>query len=408
MKETPSSYANAPWWRHYEPGVPQTLSYEEKTLPVFLDETASRFPLKTALIFEGYRMTYADLKSAVDRVSGALATLGIRKGDSVAILLPNTIPCVVTYYAVLKIGGIVVMNNPLYTDRELEYQLNDSGARMLITLDLLANRMIALREKSGIEHIIYTSLGDYLPPVKRLLFPLIAGFKKYSARVRPAEKVLGWKQLLSNTDPPPPRVDLTLEDTAMFQYTGGTTGISKGVVLTHGNLSRQIQQINAWFPRFREGEEIMLGALPFFHVFGLTTSMNLSIFLGWCNILVPKPNSDALIRAIQSYRTTFVPLVPTMYIGILNHPDIGKADLSSIKGCFSGGAPLPLEVITEFEKKTGAIIVEGYGLTETSPVTHINPFVDTGRKVGSIGMPIPDTDCRIVDAIEGETELSRR
>ena len=405
MKETPSNYASAPWLRRYEPGVSRTLSYVEKTLPVFLNETASRFPRKTALIFEGYRMTYAELKSAVDRVSGALAALGIRKGDRVAILLPNMIPCVISYYAVLKIGGIVVMNNPLYTDHELEYQFNDSGVRMLITLDLLAERMIALRKKTGIEYIIHTSLGDYLPPIKRMLFPLIARFKKYSSRVRPAEKVVGWKQLISKGGPPPPHIDLTLEDTAMYQYTGGTTGISKGVVLTHGNLSRQIQQVRAWFPKFREGEETMLGALPFFHVFGLATSMNLSIFFGWCNILVPKPNSHALIKAIRTYRATFVPLVPTMYIGILNHPGIGEVDLSSIKGCFSGSAPLPHDVITEFEKKTGAIIVEGYGLTETSPVTHINPFIKAGRKVGSIGMPIPDTHCRIVDALEGKTEL---
>ncbi len=405
MKETPSTYASAPWRRRYEPGVSPNLSYVEKPLPVFLNETASRFPQKTALIFEGYRMTYAELKSAVDRVSGALTALGMRKGDRVAILLPNIIPCVISYYAVLKIGGIVVMNNPLYTDRELKYQFNDSGACMLITLDLFVDRMVALRPKTGIEHIIYTSLGDYLPPLKRLFFPLIARFKKYTARVRPAEKVLAWKQFVSKIDPSPPQVDLTLEDTAMYQYTGGTTGVSKGVVLTHGNLSRQIQQVRAWFPKFLEGEGVMLGALPFFHVFGLTTSMNLSIFWGWCNILVPKPNAGALIKAIRTYRTTFVPLVPTMYIGILNHPDIGKVDLRSIKGCFSGSAPLPHDVITEFEKKTGAIIVEGYGLTETSPVTHVNPFIENGRKVGSIGMPIPDTDCRIVDALEGRKTL---
>lgn len=405
MKETPSHYTSAPWRRHYEPGVSRTLSYIEKTLPDFLNETALRFPRKTALIFEGYRMTYTELKSAVDRFSCALAALGIRKGDRVAILLPNIIPCVISYYAVLKIGGITVMNNPLYTDHELEYQFNDSGARMLITLDLLANRMIALREKTAIEHIIYTSLGDYLPPVKRLFFPLAARFKKYSARVRPAEKVLEWKRFISQAGPTASPIDLTLEDTAMFQYTGGTTGISKGVVLTHGNLSRQIQQLRAWFPKFPEGEETMLGALPFFHVFGLTTSMNFSIFLGWCNVLVPKPDSNALIKAIETYRATFVPLVPTMYIGILHHPDIEKMDLSSIKGCFSGSAPLPLDVITEFEKKTGAIIVEGYGLTETSPVTHINPFVGNGRKAGSIGMPIPDTSCRIVDALEGKREV---
>jgi long-chain acyl-CoA synthetase len=190
----------------------------------------------------------------------------------------------------------------------------------------------------------------------------------------------------------------------MYQYTGGTTVISKGVMLTHGNLSKQVQQLKAWFPGFDAGGETMLGALPFFHVFGLSTAMNLAIYMGWGNILVPKPQPQQLLEAIRKYRPTFAPLVPTMYIGILNHPDVAKTDLTSIKGCFSGSAPLPVEVIGEFEKKTGAIIVEGYGLTETTPVTHVNPFRGT-RKIGSIGVPIPDTDCRIVDITDGVTDL---
>jgi long-chain acyl-CoA synthetase len=400
------SYDRNPWRRIYESGVPATVSYEDKTLLTFFNETAARFPGKTALIFEGFRVNYEELRNMVDRLAGALAGLGIRKGDRVAILLPNVIPCVAAYYAVLKLGGIVVMNNPLYTDHELAYQFNDSGARMVITLDLLAPRMIGLREKTGIEHIIYTSLGDYLPFPKSLLFPLVARKKKLSARVPAAEKVFQWKRLLNENHAPPSAVELALDDPAMYQYTGGTTGVSKGVVLSHGNLSRQIQQINAWFPSFQKGKGMMLGALPFFHVFGLTTSMNLAIYFGWGNILVPKPHPPALIKAISAHRATFVPLVPTMYIGILNHPDFKKADLSSVEGCFSGSAPLPVEVINEFESKTGSIIVEGYGLTETSPVTHINPYASGGRKVGSIGLPIPDTECRIVDAIEGNSEVS--
>jgi long-chain acyl-CoA synthetase len=190
----------------------------------------------------------------------------------------------------------------------------------------------------------------------------------------------------------------------MYQYTGGTTGISKGVMLTHGNLSKQVQQIAAWFPVF-SSDEIMLGALPFFHVFGLTTAMNLAIYMGWGDILIPKPQPEPLIRAIQKFKPTFAPLVPTMYIGILNHPYIDKIDLTSIKGCFSGSAPLPVEVLKDFEHKTGAVIVEGYGLTESSPVTHVNPFAGGKRKVGSIGIPIPDTTCRIVDLNDGATDL---
>jgi long-chain acyl-CoA synthetase len=227
--------------------------------------------------------------------------------------------------------------------------------------------------------------------------------KGLAADVKPGDQVFRWKALMSRYAPDPPRVDLDFDDVAMYQYTGGTTGVSKGVMLTHGNLSKQIQHIAAWFPAF-DSDEIMLGALPFFHVFGLSTAMNLAIVLGWGNILVPKPQPPQLLEAISKFKPTFAPLVPTMYIGMLEHPDIERTDLTSIKGCFSGSAPLPLEVISEFEKKTGAVIVEGYGLTESTPVTHINPFKGQ-RKVGSIGLPIPDTQCRIVSLDDGVTDV---
>ncbi len=401
-KHTP--YADKPWLSHYEPGVPATMTYEEKCIPEFMERTAEQFPDHTALVFQGYRLTYRRFREMVDRFAACLVDFGVKKGDSVAILLPNMIPCVISYYAILKVGGIVVMNNPLYSDRELDHQFNDSGSKVLVTLDLLANRMIDLREKTGIRQIVYTSLGDYLPFPKNLLFPLIAKRKKLASDVKQADNVYRWKDLLAQCPPAPPAVDLSFEDTAMYQYTGGTTGVSKGVILTHGNLSRQVQHIMAWFPSFEHGNETMLGALPFFHVFGMSTSMNLAVYAGWRNILIPKPQPDALLDAVKRFKPTFAPLVPTMYIGILNHPDIGKSDLSSIKGCFSGSAPLPVEVIRDFEKKTGAVIVEGYGLTETTPVTHVNPFKGQ-RKVGSIGLPIPDTECRIVDIDNGETDV---
>jgi long-chain acyl-CoA synthetase len=264
--------------------------------------------------------------------------------------------------------------------------------------------MIDLRNKTKIRQIVYTTLGDYLPFPKNLLFPLIAKRKKLAADVKQAEDVHRWKDLLTQYAPTPPAVDLSFDDDAMYQYTGGTTGVSKGVILTHGNLSRQVQHVMAWFPKFQNGGEIMLGALPFFHVFGMSTSMNLAVYAGWTNLLIPKPQPEPLLDAIKKFKPTFAPLVPTMYIGILNHPDVEKADLTSIKGCFSGSAPLPVEVIRNFEKKTGAVIVEGYGLTETTPVTHVNPFKGQ-RKVGSIGLPIPDTECRIVDIDGGETDV---
>jgi long-chain acyl-CoA synthetase len=397
-------YEDKCWLKSYEKGVPDKFNFEDICLPKILERTAAKFPNKMALLFEGYKVTYRELNDMVNRFAAALHSFGINEGDSVAILLPNLIPCVAAYYAILKIGGIAVMNNPLYSDRELIHQFNDSGSKALITIDLLGNRMIDVRTKTKIKQIIYTSIGDYLPFPKNLLFPIVAKKKKLAADVKSSANVYKWKDVLTKSFPNPPEVELSFDDVAMYQYTGGPTGVSKGVMLTHGNLSKQVQQVGAWFPAF-DSDEIMLGALPFFHVFGLTTAMNLAIYLGWGDILVPKPQPEPLIQAIRKFKPTFVPLVPTMYIGILNHPHIDHIDLTSIKGCFSGSAPLPLEVIRDFENKTGAVIVEGYGLTESSPVTHVNPFSGGKRKVGSIGIPISDTNCRIVDLNDGDTDV---
>ncbi|AOY59601.1 MULTISPECIES: long-chain-fatty-acid--CoA ligase [Desulfococcus] len=398
-------YQDRPWQKSYGPHVKQRLDYEATLLPRFLEASARDFPNRTALIFEGYTMDFNTLNEMVNRFAACLHDMDVRKGDRVAILLPNTLPCVISYYAAMKIGAITVMNNPLYSDRELEHQFVDSGAKILITLDLLGNRMIDLRPRTRLHHIVITSIGDYLPFPKNLLFPLIGKRKKLAADVKPASDVYRWKKLLSRYAPNPPEVDVDFEDTAMYQYTGGTTGVSKGVMLTHANLSRQVQQIAGWFPGFRKGEEIMLGALPFFHVFGLSTAMNFAVYMGWTDILVPKPQPDPLLKAIARFKPSFVPLVPTMFIGLLNHPDIDKADLTSIKGCFSGSAPLPVEIIRAFEEKTGSVIVEGYGLTETTPVTHVNPYNRDKRKIGSIGLPISDTLCRIVDLENGEDDV---
>jgi len=399
-------YENKPWLSHYEKNVPEKIDYEQICLPAVLERSADLFPDHTALLFQGYKITFRQLNEMVNRFATCLSKFGVQKGDSVSILLPNLIPCVVAYYAILKLGAITVMNNPLYSDRELEHQFNDSGSKILITIDLLGNRMINLRPKTGIKQIIYTSIGDYLPFPKNLLFPLVAKKKNLAADVKSAENVYKWKDVLGAHAPHPPLIELSFEDVAMYQYTGGTTGVSKGVILTHGNISKQVQQIAAWFPTFNKGEEIMLGALPYFHVFGLSTAMNFAIFMGWGQSLIPKPQPQPLLETIAKSKPTFAPLVPTMYIGLLNHPDISKVDMTCIKGCFSGSAPLPLEVIKDFEQQTGAVIVEGFGLTESAPVTHINPFSKKKRRVGSIGVPISDTACRIVDIKDGQTDLA--
>lgn len=397
-------YENKPWLAHYERGVPEHIDYEQITLPAYLEKSARQYPERIAIICEGFKISYRRLNEMANRFAACLSALGAGRGDRVAILLPNVIPCVISYYATLKIGAIAVMCNPQHTDRELLFQFQDSAATVLITMNLLANRMIALRPQTELKQIIHTSFGDYLPLAGNLIFPLLAGRKGLSARVQPAENVYRWKNVLSNYSASHRPTGVSMDDVAMIQYTGGTTGIAKGVMLTHANLSFQTQQIDAWFPQFAGQDEIILGALPFFHSFGLTCSMNNAIFASWTNVLIPSPRPKKLLTAIHKYRPTFAPLVPTMYIDLLNHPDIRKTSMTCIKGCFSGSAPLPLEVIRKFEGLTGAAISEGFGLTEAAPITHANPFNGV-RKVGSVGLPFPDTECRIVDLAEGTTDV---
>lgn len=398
-------YEDKPWLSHYEKGVKATLVYHETCLPEFLDKSIADFPDNTAYIFQGFKISYREFGDMVKRFASCLTAFGIKKGDSVAILLPNLIPCAAAYYGIISIGAIAVMNNPLYSDYELEHQFNDSNSKILITLDLLANRMIDLRPKTKIKQIIYTSIGDYLPFPKNLLFPLVAKKKKLAADVKKANDLYKWKEIIKSYPPNPAKLKLSFNDIAMYQYTGGTTGISKGAILTHGNLSKQAQQINGWIPGMERGKEIMIAALPFFHVMGLTASLNLAICNAWPNILVPKPQPEPLLSAMSKFKPTLAPLVPTMFIGLLAHHDIEKTDLGSIKVCISGSAPLPIEVIKDFEAKTGSIIIEAFGLTESSPATHINPLNKDTRKIGSIGVPIADTECKIVDLADAQQNV---
>ena len=398
-------YRNKPWRKSYAPGVPEAIGFEDRCLPDFLECSARKFPDHTALTFMGYTVSYRELNGMANGIASALAGFGIRKGDSVAIILPNTVQCVAAYYGILKLGAIAVMNNPLYSDKELEHQLKDSEAKAVIVIDLLAKRIIGLRPKTGVKQVIVASIGDYLPFPKSLLFPLVAKKKGLAADVPKLPEVYRWKDLLKGSGPEPARAAIGMDDIAQYQYTGGTTGVSKGVILTHGNLSRNVQQVASWFPSVKNAGEVMLGALPFFHVFGLTVSMNYAIMKAWNIVLVPKPQAEQLIEALEKFRPTFVPMVPTMYIGIINNPKFGEMDLSHITGAFSGSAPLPVEVINKFEEKTGTVICEGFGMTESSPVTHINPFAKGMPKPGSIGVPVPNVECRLVDIDDRSTDV---
>lgn len=402
---TEERYAHKPWLKAYQDGVPECIAYEEICLPEILERSARQFPERKALICEGYTLTYQELAEMVNRCAVCLASFGVGTGDAVAVLMPNLIPCVVAYYAILKAGGIAVMTNPLYSDAELKHQFNHSGVKVLVTTDLLANRMIDLRPATRIKQIVYTSAADYLSFPRAIFFSFTAKRKKLSAAVKSVSDLYRWKECVEKNPTHFSQAKPVFEDVAMYQYTGGTTGVSKGAMLTHANLSVQVQQMAAWFPSFERGKERALGALPFFHAFGLSVAMNFSLSMGWTTILVPKPKTNFLLKAIRTYRPTFAAMVPTMYIGMLNHPSLSKTDMSCIKGCISGSAPFEREVLRKFEEVTGVSIIEGFGLTETSPVTHINPFKKEGRKVGSIGVPVSDTLCRIVDLEDGLTDM---
>ncbi|HOW84189.1 MAG TPA: long-chain fatty acid--CoA ligase [Spirochaetota bacterium] len=390
------------WFKSYAGGIPKNLDYEKITVSDALRKTAAEYPDKTALIFLDAKITYKKLNDMVNSFATALIDMGVKPGDKVAMLLPNMPQIVAASYGAWRAGAVVVMNNPLYTDHELEYQLNNSESTVLVTMDLLAPRMIALRPKTKVKKIIVAHIRDHLGFPKKQLLPIVA--KDKHRDIPKTAEVYEWLDVIKKYPASDPKISVDFNSLANLQYTGGTTGVSKGVMLTHSNLSCNVQQIRAWFPDFGKGELIMAGILPFFHSFGLTTVMNFTIWMAGTDILIPRPEPLVILQAIQKYKINFYPAVPTIYVGLLNHPDIAKYDISSIKGCFSGAAPLPVEVIKEFEAKTGAQICEGYGLSETSPVATINPWGGK-TKAGSIGLPVPDTELKIVDLDEGTKEM---
>jgi long-chain acyl-CoA synthetase len=391
------------WLQSYAKAVPREIEFERITLAEALSRTAEEFGNRPALLFQGTSISYKELDDMVSRFASALRTIGVKPGDKVALLLPNLVQTVVATYGSFRAGATVVMNNPLYTDRELEHQLNDSGSTYLVCLDVLVPRMIGLRQKTGVKKIVSCHIRDYLPFLLKMLFPFVK--KGMHLKTPAADDVMEFVDMVKGHEPIVEQYKPKWDDTAVLLYTGGTTGVSKGVQITHSNLSCNVQQCGAWFPGFTRGQEVAVGCLPFFHSFGMTTAMNISIYYGWADVLVPKPEPKPILEAIQKYKATFMPAVPTLYNGLINYPDLKNYDLTSLRGCFSGGAPLPLETIKSFEKLTGAQICEGYGLTESSPVTHINPF-GAKTKPGTIGLPVPNTDAKLVDVDDYDKEIT--
>ncbi|WP_413787074.1 AMP-binding protein [Rossellomorea sp. YZS02] len=396
---------NKPWLAEYPAEIPKELNLVEKPLQSYLTDAASIYGERTAIHFMGKEIGYKELYESALTFAGYLKTLGINKGDRVAIMLPNTPQSVIAYYGILYAGGVVVQTNPLYMEREIEYQMKDSGAKVILTLDILYPRVSKVMKNTDLEHIIVTAIKDYLPFPKNLIYPYIQK-KQYGIVVKvdhAGQNHLFTEIMKREKGEVIPREEFDFEnDLALLQYTGGTTGFPKGVMLTHKNLVANASMCDAWLYKCKKGEEKMLGILPFFHVYGMTAVLILSVMQGYQMILLPKFDAETTLKTIQKQKPTLFPGAPTIYIGLLNHPELKKYDLSSIDSCLSGSAPLPVEVQQQFEEVTGGKLVEGYGLTESSPVTHSNFLWDKARIKGSIGVPWPGTDSAVFSMETGE------
>ncbi|MGQ9517243.1 MAG: long-chain-fatty-acid--CoA ligase [Anaerolineae bacterium] len=405
-----------PWLKFYEEGVPHTIDYPPYLLHELLDHVVERFPDRPAVIFGasvGSRLltrtiTYRELGQLADRFAAGLQSLGVKKGDRVAIQLPNCPQFPIAFYGTLKAGGVVVSTSPLYVAREIEYQLRDAGAQVLVTLTRNFPEVEKARPHTPLRHVIVTNIKEYFPAPLKLLFSLAVEKKEGHYLKLPERPGNIWLQdFLAKAPAKPEPVPLDQEDLALLQYTGGTTGISKGAMLTHRNMVVNTIQVRSWLTDTKEGQEVALCAAPFFHVYGMTVGMSFGVYVGATMVLMANPRHiDEMLMLIDKFRPTVFPGVPTMYVAINNHPDVaaGKYHLRSIRACISGSAPLPVEVKAKFEELTGGKLVEGYGLTEAAPVTHCNPIYGL-NKAGSIGLPFPDVDAKIVDLETGEKEL---
>jgi long-chain acyl-CoA synthetase len=391
------------WHKSYAPGINKALDYEILTIPEALTRSAQKFPNNTALNYMGKKITYPQLDKLVNRFARALLDLGIQPGDKVAVCLPNIPQVIIANLAVLRLGAVAVQNNPLYTERELEYQLNDSGSKMMITLTLLIPRIQKIKPKTRIDKIIGCHINTYLPFPKKQLFPFVK--KGMYRKIESTGDVLVFDDLIGKFSAEPVAEASQWDELAALLYTGGTTGVSKGVMLSHANLSYNAQQFAGWFPDIKPGEERLMGNFPVFHIAGFAAIQNFITWQGWENIMVPRPEPKINIELIKKYKPTFLPGVPTIFVGLLAEPDFRKLDFSYMKGFFSGAAPLAADTINDLKDLTGATMCEVYGSTETTAMVSITPW--GGRiKPGTVGVPVADTDIKIVDIDNPDKELA--
>ena len=406
------SYESKPWINYYSPNVPASIDYPKQSVYHFLETAATNYPDNTALIFFDRKTNYRDLYDKVCRFAGALSALGVNKNDRVAIFLPNIPQFVVSFFAIQKLGAICVTFNPQYKESELLHQINDAGIEVVICLDyVMYQRVKKVRDKTGLRHVIVCNVRSELSVSKKILGTLTGKIPV----ARPVDKNDHlFDELISKHQPSDaiPTVN-AVDDMAIIQYTGGTTGVSKGAMLTHYNLVSNVVSLNHWIqPSMKMGEEKFVAVVPLYHVYGLVTCMISAVSLASALIIIPNPRAGRpmfqdLLETLSKHKPTIFHGVPTLYLALLMHPKIKDHDLTSIRACISGSAPLPIEIMKNFEELTGANVVEGFGLTETSPVTHVNPIAPGALvKPGSIGLPFPDTDVKIFDPTDKEKELA--
>lgn len=390
-----------PWFKSYAPGVPKEIDYRKITISECLSRTAEKFGDRVALNFMGKRITYGELDSLVNRFARALTALGVGEGDKVAVILPNVPQVLIANLAAWRIGAVAALNNPLYTERELAYQLDDSDAVVAITLSLLVPRVSKVMPSTKVKKIVGCQISDYLPFPKKQLFPFVK--KELFKKIETSDTVVAFSDIIGRQAAGPVDDRSRWDELSTLIYTGGTTGLSKGVMLSHANISCNAQQLRSWFPDIEDGNESIVGTFPIFHSAGFTIQ-NMMTLSGLQHVMIVRPEPKGLVELLKKNKPGFLPGVPSIFVGLLADPEFREMDLSFIKGFFSGAAPLAADTIRDLKELTGATILELYGMTETAPVATATPWGGV-IKPGSVGVPVPDTDVKIVDLETGEREL---
>ncbi len=408
MDAMTSPYASRPWLSSYAEGVPHEIDEPSQTLSEMIAESVRRYGKNTALEFFGAQTTYRELGDQIARAAEGLRRLGVTAGDRVALVLPNCPQHVIAFYAALRLGAIVIEHNPLYTARELRHQFEDHGARFAIVWDKIADLVADFPSDLALEHIVSVDITRAMPWKTRLALRLpVAKARTARAQLTAAprsKRPLVWEKLLTHGVLSRKHEGPELDDIALLQYTSGTTGNPKGAILTHSNLRANAMQGRAWVPGLRDGEETFYGVLPLFHAYGLTLCLTFAMSIGAKLVLFPKYDLDLVASAVKKSPPTFLPAVPPIYDQLARAASRGTLDLSTVRFAISGAMSLPVSTVDRWEAATGGLLVEGYGMTESSPVAVGNP-IGPSRRPGTVGVPFPSTDIRVVDPEDPETDL---